>query len=267
MRIGSSSISQNRPSSRNNISKGIIPNQNKRFNQSLTDAFENLNAWNPLRGAWNTSGTVLTTSTDASNYPILSSFDLRSQNITATMSLTSAGPGVVFWLVDENNWWAGVTWYVTSSEQYITGTFTSCVPREFCYGIDANGKQWGCESCSTGYNYGTRTRYNFYLRLLSSVNGVVSSVTNVVLRSTCSVSTSWSPCTVASNDNINGIQISTSGDTITVRGRDDANNFYGTAISFTPSNPNRGFGSGIIYTPSSNYLLNSSVQNISIVGA
>jgi hypothetical protein len=267
MRIGSSTLSQNKTLNKQNTIKGLIPQQVKNFNPSISDSFNILNGWDPIRGTWSTDGDTVSTSTSSSSYPILTSFDLRSQNITATMSLTSAGAGVVFWLQDQNNWWAGVTYYTTGSESYITGSFENCVPRGFCYGVDANGFPWGCESCSTGYNYSTRTRYNFYIRLLNSVNGTVSDITNILLRSTCNASTSFSPCTVASNDNINGIQITTSGDTITVRGRDDSSNFYGSAISYTASNPNKGHQSGVIFVPGSNYLESSAVQDITIVGA
>ena len=267
MRIGSSTLSQNKTLNKQNTIKGLIPQQVKNFNPSISDTFNILNGWDPIRGSWSTDGNTVSTSTSSSSYPILTSFDLRSQNITATMSLTSAGAGVVFWLQDQDNWWAGVTYYTTGSEGYITGSFENCVPRGFCYGRDANGFPWGCESCSTGYNYGTRVRYNFYIRLLNSVNGVVSDITNILLRSTCNASTSFSPCTIASDDNINGIQISTSEDTITIRGRDDSNNFYGSAISYTAPSPNKGHQSGIIFVPGSNYLESSAVQDITIVGS
>jgi hypothetical protein len=86
-----------------------------------------------------------------------------------------------------------------------------------------------------------------------------------LLRSLCSISSSNSPCTVGSTDNINGIQVSTSGNVITVRARDDANNFYGTAISYTAVSPNKGYKSGVIFTPGSTYLLSSVVTNINLV--
>lgn len=263
--------------------RGIIPQQRKKFNPSFTENFNELNAWKPLRGDWSTTSGTLTTPTAATSYPILTSYDLRSQNITATMSLNAAGPGVVFWLVDENNWWAGVTFYTQGIESYRTGTY-SCEPCTStgtyfgCSGPQptctvANGcptgsgcGRWGTQICSTCYFTANRTRYNFFISILSSVNGTVSNIANINLRSTCSVSTQWSPCTAASNDNINGVQVSTSEDVITMRARDDANNFYGTSISITASNPNRGYKSGIIFTPGSSYLLDSSVQNISIVG-
>jgi hypothetical protein len=103
--------------------------------------------------------------------------------------------------------------------------------------------------------------------LLSSVNGTVSTITNLLLRSTCNATSSFSPATVSGDDNINGIELSTSGDIITVRGRDNSNNYYGSTISYTASSPNKGYKSGVIFTPGSNYQESSLVQDISIVGS
>jgi hypothetical protein len=284
MRLGSNSISQNRPISKQTIQPGIIQNQFKKFNPLVSDNFNIIGPWSPTRGTWVTDGTNLSTSTAATSYPILTSYDLRSQNITATMSLISSGVGVVFWLQDENNWWAGVTFYVQSSESYTTGTF-SCNCRDTCHwavycaippscqGVCCTASGQNCRAlgggvvCDTCYSTGTRTRYNFFIRILRSVDGSVTQESILNLRSTASDSTQWSPATVSSADNINGIQLSTLGNVITLRGRDDANNFYSSSISYTASNPNRGLRSGIIFTPGSNYLLNSAVQNITIVGS
>lgn len=265
MRIGSSSIGQNRTVSRDNVKQGFIVTQFKKFNQQLVENFENLSGWVPLRGTWSSDGTKITTSTPSSTFPILTSYDIRSQNITATMSLDSAGPGVVFWLQDENNWWAGVTYYLQSAETYIIRYDTQEVQNARCWGWDGT-RAWGCFRSVTTAVTGTRTRYNFYIKLIKSENGVVSDVANVLLRSTCSISSGPSPCTVSAADNINGVQITTVGDVITVRGRDDLNNFYGSTISINTSGANRGHKSGVIFTPGSNYLLSSVVQNISISG-
>jgi hypothetical protein len=282
MRLGSNSISQNRPISKQTIQPGIIQNQFKKFNPLLSDNFNIIGPWSPTRGTWVSDGNNLSTTTDATSYPILTSFDLRSENITATMSLISSGVGIVFWLQDENNWWAGVTFYVQSSESYITGTFEcNCRGTGRCWGcyggpnVPCPSPSTGCSpcrclevtTCDTCYSTGSRTRYNFFIRVLSSVNGTVNQEAILNLRSTANATSQWSPATVSSADNINGIQLSTSGNVITLRARDDANNFYGSAISYTASNPNRGLRSGIIFTPGGNYLQNSSVQNISIVGS
>jgi hypothetical protein len=254
MRINSSSINKKRPISKLNIIKGIIPNNYKDFNPVINDEFDTINDWEQLRGTWITSSGNVSTSTAPSSYPILSSLDLRSHDITATMSLDAGGVGVVFWLTDVNNWWAGVTRYSFTTETFDTGQ-DSCVEvgNARCWGWDGT-RAWGCSRSVCTDIFSTRTRYNYSIVLLKSENGVISEVTNVIPNSS-----------LLANDNINGIQISTLGDTITIRARDNANNFYGTSISYNAPTPNKGYRSGIIYTPST-YLPSSSVGNISITG-
>jgi|688.fasta_scaffold164094_4 hypothetical protein len=286
MRIGSSTLNQSKPLSKKNTIKGLIPQKSKNFNPAILDTFNVLNAWNPTRGVWTTDGDTLTTATSSSSYPILTSFDLKSQNITSTMSLTSAGPGIVFWLQDENNWWAAVTYYDQEVESYVTGTYEcNCRGTGTCWGCTGPGCPpgpttncvssikgvscgcWGSTVCSTCYYFGSRTRYNFYVRLLKSINSTVSVEATILLRSTANASTQWSPATVSSADNINGLQITVLDDVITVKVRNDSNSLYGESISYTALNPNKGYESGVIFTPGSDYLENSSIQDISIVGA
>ena len=80
MRIGSSTLGQNKTFNKSNIIKGIVPQTNKKFNPTLSDTFNILNAWDPISGTWTTDGNTLSTATSSSSYPILTSFDLRSQN-------------------------------------------------------------------------------------------------------------------------------------------------------------------------------------------
>ena len=282
MRLGSLTFSRRKTFARQTIPKGILQAQLKNVSNQLLDNFEILSAWIPERGNWSTTNNVLTTSTSATEYPILLSYELRSSNIVSTMSLTSAGPGIVFWYSDINNWWAASTFYAQGSETYTSGSY-ECN----CSGA---GRCWGCyqspgfpcpgapttncspcrclevQNCSTCYNTSGRTRYNFFVKIIRNLNGTVSDMINLNLRSLCSISTQWSPCTVGSNDNINGIQISTSENNIIVRGRQDNNTFYGSQINYAAPSPIRGQRSGIVFTPGSNYLLDSSIQNISIVG-
>ena len=279
MRIGSSTLNQSKTMSKKNTIKGIIPNNFKNFNPSITEEFEVLNAWDPLSGTWTTNGTTLSTSTSSSSYPLLTSFDLRSQNITATMSLNSAGAGIAFWVQDPGNWWAALPFYTQGSEPYTTGTYESdpctvigCWAYYCNYAYNGKTFVWTCRClentrCTTYYSTGNRTRYNFYLKLLSSVNGTVSDITNILLRSTANATSSFSPATVSSEDNLNGIELTTNENIITIRGRDDSNSFYGSSISYTAVSPNRGYKSGIIFAPGGDYLLSSAVNSISIVGS
>jgi hypothetical protein len=102
--------------------------------------------------------------------------------------------------------------------------------------------------------------------LLKSENGIVTDITNILLRTTCNASSDFSPCTVSQLDNITGIEISTLDNVITVRAKDDVGSFYGSSISYIAPSPNRGYKSGIIFSPGSNYQESSNVQDISIVG-
>ena len=287
MRIGSSTLNQNKTISKKNIIRGIVPSNFKNFNQSLFDTFNILNAWTPTRGTWSTNGNTLSTSTSSSSYPIITSFDIRSQNITANMSLDTAGPGVVFWLQDQDNWWAGITYYIqsvesynirqvcTRSEDYNTGICYACscpggtvtYGAGPCCGSPCGG--WGntgTRCVSYGFETGPRNVYRFYIKLLKSENGIVTDITNILLRTTCNASSDFSPCTVSQLDNITGIEISTLDNVITVRAKDDFGSFYGSSISYTAPSPNRGYKSGIIFSPGSNYQESSNVQDISIVG-
>jgi hypothetical protein len=264
MRIGSSSLNQLKTVNNKVTIKGITPQKSKNFKPIVSDTFNILNAWDPVRGNWSTDGNTVSTSTPSSSFPILTNFDLKSQNILATMSLSSAGAGVVFWLQDENNWWAGVTFYQNTLTSYQTGRNCYDVGNARCWGSSHN-RSWGCERQVCDDIYATRQVYDFYIKLIKSENGIVSDLTNILLRRTCSATSSFAPCEVSSSDNINGIEVSTNGDVITIRARNDSNTFYGSGISYTALNPNKGYKSGVIFAGGSNYLESSLVQDISIV--
>jgi hypothetical protein len=111
------------------------------------------------------------------------------------------------------------------------------------------------EDCTLYYSYSNRNRYRFYVRLISSVAGVVSTIGNTELFNS-----------LDSNDNINGVRVTTSGNAITVEMRDASNAFYATTISQTPATPNRGYGSGIIFAPGGSFE-SSVVSDIQIVAS
>jgi hypothetical protein len=208
------------------------------------------------------------------------------------MSLDSAGAGIAFWVQDANNWWGAVTYYTVGNETVSNGTSTTTTTTWYTGYHAVSGSGTGCligncpnvpatcgcwpsggtnSSTTTTCNNSSRSRYNFYIRILKSVNGVVSEEGSpILIRSTCSQSFSGSTCSSiceqSSDDNINGIELTTLENTITLRARNNSNSFYSTSISSTPVNPNRGYKSGIVYTPGGNYLLSSSISDISIVG-
>jgi hypothetical protein len=99
---------------------------------------------------------------------------------------------------------------------------------------------------STCYQTCTSTSYSYVLRLLNSVDGVVSTIgTDIALGSEA----------VA-------IEISTSGNNITAKAYSDTNKTsqLGTTLSYSASSPTKGFNVGIIKTPS-NYNQGSTVAN------
>lgn len=103
-------------------------------------------------------------------------------------------------------------------------------------------------SCaSTCYQTCSGTEYKYYLRLLNSVNGVVSTVgTDIDLGSQAATA----------------IEISTSGNNIIAKAYSNTNKTsqLGTTLSYSASSPTKGFNVGIIKTPS-NYNQGSTVAN------
>ena len=255
MRIGSSTFNKRKTVGQKKLPKRLLTNQNKDVNPSLSDTFQNLSSWKPLSGTWSVSSGDLSTSTSSSSYPILLNFDIQSQDVVITSSINSSGAGVVFWAVDQNNWWAALPFYSTESESYVVSSYScNCTDSGRAWGF-YKGRPLYSEDCSTCYNYANRNRYRYYIRLISSVGGTVSTIGNSELFNS-----------LDTNDNINGIRVTTSGNSITVEMRNASNNFYATTISHTATTPNRGYESGIIYAPGGSFE-SSVVNDISIVAS
>lgn len=285
MRIGASSLNQNKTLSKNTIIKGIVPNNFKKYGNNISDGFDNLNAWDPIRGTWSTDGNKLSTVTSPSLYPIITSFDSRSTDITATLSLDSAGPGVTFWLKDENNWWAATTFYTVGNESCITG-YQNVNCRDTCHwAIYCSTPGGSCQGrcCSANCPGGgsplgggtvcdqapvlqSRSRFNFFIQLIQSVNGTVSQEAIVLVRSTASLSTQFSPATVSDQDDISSIRITTLNNTISITALNNAGIVYGDTISYTATSPDKGYKNGIIFTPGSSYQLSSNVDLLQLIG-
>jgi hypothetical protein len=238
MRSGSNTFSNQKRLSEKTINNTILKNQSKNIRKSLSDNFFDLSAWEVLRGNWSTTGSQVSSSSTSSSYPILLSYDIKSQNISATALTSRSGAGIVFWLSDENNWWAGFPFYTTESETFVSGSFScNCTDTGRAWGY-YKGRPLFSQDCNTCYTYSTRTRYRYYLRLVSSISGSVSTVGNIELFNSLDTS-----------DNISGVRVITNGNSITASARTDSGTFFGSSISVTPSSPNRGFRSGIIFAP------------------
>lgn len=123
---------------------------------------------------------------------------------------------------------------------------TSCPDPCFGYYSDCSLQYICSQNCSTCYQTCTSTSYSYVLRLLNSVNGVVSTIgTDIALGSEAVT-----------------IEISTSGNNITAKAYSDTNKTsqLGTTLSYSASSPTKGFNVGIIKTPS-NYNQGSTVAN------
>lgn len=255
MRIGSSTFNKRKTVSQRRLPKRLLTNKNKNINPALFDTFQGLSSWKPLSGNWSVSGGDLSTSTSSSSYPILLNFDIHSQDVVITSSINSSGAGVVFWVVDQNNWWAALPFYSTENESYVVSSFScNCTETGRAWGF-YNGRPLYSEDCSTCYNYANRNRYKYFVRLISSVGGTVSTIGNVELFNS-----------LDTNDNINGIRVTTSGNSVTVQMRNNSNAFYGTTISHTATTPYRGYESGIIHAPGGSFE-SSVVNDITIVAS
>jgi hypothetical protein len=253
MRIGSSTFDKIKTVGERRVPKGILTNQNKNISPVLSDTFLNLSSWKPLSGTWSVSGGDLSTSTSSSSYPILLNYDIYAQDVVITSSINSSGAGIVFWVVDQNNWWAALPFYSTENEQYVASSYScNCSDTGRAWGF-YKGRPLYSQDCSTCYNYANRNRYRYFVRLISSVAGVVSTIGNTELFNS-----------LDTNDNINGIKITTSDDTITVQMRNASNAFYATTISHTATTPNKGYGSGVIHAPGGSFE-SSVVNDIEIV--
>jgi len=122
-----------------------------------------------------------------------------------------------------------------------------------CYGylsvcVDS-GYQCVSYSCGTCYQTCSGTSYNYYLRLLSSVSGTVSSVTG----------------DISLGSQAAAIAVTTSGDTITAKAYSDTNlsSQIGSTLTYTPSSPTKGLSMGIIKAPSDSSQ-GSTVDNFSV---
>lgn len=120
---------------------------------------------------------------------------------------------------------------------------TSC---QTCYQTCYNTCYATCYD--TCYNTCTSTTYGYYLRLLSSVGGTVSTATGDVSLSAGATA----------------IKVTTLGDSITAQAYSDSalTTTLGSALTYTPASPAKGTGQGIVKAPS-DYSQGSTVDNFS----
>jgi hypothetical protein len=126
------------------------------------------------------------------------------------------------------------------------GGYGTCENCYYCGGVN-NTYQCNCQTCYTGY--ATGYTYNYYLRLLNSVSGTVSTATG----------------DISLGEQAAAIVVNTVGDTITAKAYSNTSltNQIGTTLTYTPTSPTKGSFVGILKAPS-NYNQGSTVDNFSV---
>lgn len=244
MRINTTSLSGTKTLNARKIPKSIYASANKNYKREYNDNFTKLGAWINLKSGWTFGGGQATTTQPSSNYT-LSVTDINSKDVDAQINLNQSGAGIAFWVESPNTWWAAIPYYTTNSETYVS-SYYECNCQQCCWGYYCRPRpQTGCHStcgscgCWSCPNYSTGTRYNYYLRILQSVNGTVSVIQDTNFNSRLNDDT----------DNLTGMRILTKGPAVTVYAKDNNGNFLETTNSFTATSLPSGVLNGIIFAP------------------
>jgi hypothetical protein len=213
--------------------------------------------WNAIRGVWFANGSAGQSDTAASSYPIATVTFAQNANVSVS---TSNGTGVSYWVTDSGSWWASYSYNTSYSCNCQTCYYTSYTcnggvsystnqpatypcnasyvgaicSTSFNAGIDA----WAnttCASNTVAYSCNCQTCYSYYLKMLKSVGGTVSTATG-------DVSLGSAPA---------AISVNTSNDTITAKAWADTamTSQLGTTQTYTATSPTKGTGVGIIKAP------------------
>ena len=233
--------------------------------------------WNAIRGVWFANGSAGQSDDSASGYPIATVTLAQNANVSVSTSpgtgvaywVTDSGSWWSSYLYNTSYSCNCQTCYACSS-CYVTtyacngGTYqTSSVPSIYqcsaayvgtpCSYSYVAGGIWqitlcagtstyysnNCAQCgSYAYSCNCQTCYNYYLRMLKSVGGTVSTATGDISLSSAAAA----------------ISVNTSGDTITAKAWSDTamTTQLGTTQTYTPTSPTKGTGVGIIKAPADN---------------
>ena len=215
----------------------------KDIKRTYSDNFDFFGPWRNISGSWEATSSQVSTPTSATSYPISINYDIVDQDITSQINTFGSGAGLGFWIAGPGDWWAAIPYYTSNSEQYVSSYYNCNCRQMGCWGHYCHATH-GChdvcgETCDACPNYSTGTRYRFYIRLLRSVSGTVSTIQDTEVRTSLN----------DSNDNYSGIRLVTSGENIKVFAIQDNGTTYGSSIDINQPTANRGPNTGIIYAP------------------
>lgn len=131
--------------------RSVIASRLKAFS-SFSDTFSlssgMKNGWKSLSGLWSSNSGNVTSSTDATTYPI-SYVKMSKSDITASINV-SPGTGISFWVTDSGNWYA--TTYVKDNYTYSCNCST-CYGSCYCNSCKTcSSSSTSCQTCCNVYS-------------------------------------------------------------------------------------------------------------------
>jgi len=133
----------------------FFDNFNRTTSGSLGTSSGGTGEWLATSGTWNANGTVGTSATAASSYPI-ASVEMGTPNITINLDVdANNGAGAAFWVTDAQNWWGIVPWQATAvSYSQACGTYGQSGAGYVCNAYANNAAYQVCNTFSqTGPAY------------------------------------------------------------------------------------------------------------------
>jgi len=126
-------------------SADISDDFNRLNSATLGTASNGIAQWTTLRGSWGILSSQASSTTDATSGALATTPLIKPvPNYDITLDIPSgAGVGAAFWVTDQNNWWAAIT-YQTTSTSY------SC----------PNGGTLSGTTCNTSSSYPAQTGYS-----------------------------------------------------------------------------------------------------------
>ena len=142
-----------------NAFSNFFDNFNRTTSGNLGTSSGGTGTWLATSGTWNANGTVGTSATAASSYPI-ASVEMGTPNITINLDVdANNGAGAAFWVTDAQNWWGVVPWQATavsysqacatfgqSAAGYTCNAFANNAATQVCNAYGQTGPAYTCNA-------------------------------------------------------------------------------------------------------------------------